>query len=87
MTICIDRHNCIPYIVEVKRSDFIQNETIDDNRIYVNSSVLKIGNNVTTTKPVGDVIINGANITIKGNKVELHSGTTIMNSNVEINPQ
>lgn len=87
VTICIDRHNCIPYIVEVKRSDFIQNETIEDNRIYVNSSVLKIGNSVTTTKPVGDVIINGGNITIKGNTVELHPGTTIMNSNVEINPQ
>ncbi len=87
MTICIDRHNCIPYIVEVKRSDFIQNETIDDNIIYLNSSVLKIRNNVSTTKPVGDVIINGGNITIKGNTVELHPGTTIMNSNVEINPQ
>ena len=83
--ICIDRHNCIPNIIEFKRSNFIQNETIDNTRFYVNSSTLKIGKNVTTTKPVGDVIINGAKVKIKGYNVELHPGTTIINSNVEIN--
>ena len=85
--ICIDRHNCIPYILELKRCDFIQNETIDDSRFYVNSSTLKIGRNVTTTIPEGDVMMNSAKVIIKGGNVELHPGTTIVNSNVEINPQ
>jgi hypothetical protein len=35
---------------------------------------------------VGDVIINGANLVIQGGNVELHPVTTIINSNVEINP-
>ena len=83
--ICIDRHNCIPYILELKRCDFIQNETIDDSRFYVNSSTLKIGRNVTTTKPEGDVLFDGADVKINGGTVEIHPGTTIINSNVRIN--
>jgi len=33
------------------------------------------------------VIIDGANMVIRGGNVELHPGTTITNSNVVINPQ
>ncbi len=85
VTICIDRHNCIPYIATYHRNEYIQNETISDNRTYIGKTI-KAGRSVTTTKPVGDVIINGANLVIQGGNVELHPGTTIINSNVEINP-
>lgn len=85
VTICIDRHNCIPYIITYHRNEYIQDETITDNRTYIGKTV-KAGRSVTTTKPVGDVIINGANLIIQGGNVELHPGTTIINSNVEINP-
>ena len=37
-------------------------------------------------KPEGNVLIDGANVVIKGNTVELRPGTTIINSNVQINP-
>jgi len=84
--ICIDRHNCIPYVVTYHKNEFIQNETITNSRTYVGKTV-KVGANVTNTKPVGDVIINGANVLIQGGNVELHPGTTIINSNVLINPQ
>ena len=83
--ICIDRHNCIPYVVTYHRNEYIQNENITDNRIYVGKHI-KTGRNVTSTKPEGDVIIDGANIIINGGNVELHPGTTIINSNVQINP-
>ena len=83
--ICIDRHNYIPYVVRVSSAGFIQNETINDSRIYANTSTIKIGMSVTTTKPEGDVLFDGADVKINGGTVELHPGTTIVNSNVEIN--
>jgi len=82
----IDRHNCIPYVVTYHKNAYIQNETINDNRIYVGQKII-VGRNVTNTKPIGDVIINGANVRIQGGDVELHPGTVITNSNVLINPQ
>lgn len=48
---------------------------------------IKIGHSVTTTKPEGDVVIDGADVVIQGGDVELHPGTTIINSDVLINPQ
>ena len=68
------------------KNEFIQNETITNSRTYVGKTV-KVGANVTNTKPVGDVIINGANVLIQGGNVELHPGTLLTNSNVIINPQ
>ena len=56
--ICIDRHNCIPFVATYHKNEFIQNETITDSRTYVGKTV-KVGRNVTTTKPEGAVVING----------------------------
>ena len=67
-------------------NEYIQNETITDSRTYVGKNI-KVGRNVTSTKPVGDVIINGAEVLIQGGDVELQPGTIITNSNVLINPQ
>ena len=67
-------------------NEHIQNETITDSRTYVGKNI-KVGRNVTNTKPVGDVIINCADVMIQGGDVELHPGTIITNSNVLINPQ
>ena len=53
--------------------------------IYANTSTIKIGKSVTTTKPEGDVLFEGADVKINGGTVELHPGTTIVNSNVEVN--
>ena len=46
---------------------------------------IQIGNHVTYTKPLGDVLMQGADIKIEGEDVWLMPGTTIINSNVEIN--
>ena len=67
-------------------NEYIQNETITDTRTYVGKNII-IGRNVTNTKPVGDVIINGADVLIQGGNVVIQNGTTITNSNVVINPQ
>ena len=86
VVICIDRQNCIPYVVTYHRNEFIQNETISNSRTYVGKNI-KVGKNVTNTIPVGNVVIDGADVVIQGGNVELHPGTTIINSNVLINPQ
>ena len=57
---------------------------INDNRNYVGDNIL-IGNHVTTEKPIGNVIIENANVSIQGNSVKLHYGTRINHSRVMIN--
>ena len=82
--ICLDKHNYIPYVQTYHKDLFIQNETISEHRSYLGKSIL-VGNHVTNTKPTGDVYIQGADVKIEGENVMLMPGTTITNSNVEIN--
>ena len=82
--VCIDKHNYIPFIVNCDKNVYVQNENINDERTYVGENIL-IGKNVTTLKEQGEVIIQNANVKFQGKEVILHSGTTITNSNVEIN--
>jgi len=82
--VCIDKHNYIPFIVNCNKNVYVQNENINDERTYVGENIL-IGKNVTTLKGQGEVIIQNANVKLQGKEVILQSGTTITNSNVEIN--
>ena len=82
--ICLDKHNYVPFITTFYRNLYIQNETINDNRYYIGDNIL-IGNHVTTEKPIGDVRIENANISIEGKSVKLYSGTRIIQSDVRIN--
>ena len=82
--ICLDKHNYVPYIQTFYKNLYIQNETINDNRNYVGDSIL-IGNHVTAGKPTGNVIIENAKVSIRGNSVKLHPGTRINHSRVLIN--
>ena len=82
--ICLDKHNYIPFVQTYHKDLFIQNETISEHRSYLGKSIL-VGNHVTNAKPTGDVYIQGADIKMEGENVMLMPGTTITNSNVEIN--
>ena len=82
--VCIDKHNYIPFVVNCDKNVYIQNETINDERVYVGENIL-IGKNVTTLKEQGEVLIQNANVKFQGKDVILQPGTTITNSNVEIN--
>lgn len=82
--ICLDKHNYVPFIQTFTKNVYIQNENINDNRDYFGDRIL-VGNHVTTQVPSGNVIFENAKVAIKGNKVELHPGTIIRNSNVIIN--
>ena len=82
--VCLDKHNYIPHIRHCAQDLFIQNESVDDTRIYKGINV-SVGKSVTSTKPVGDVSIHDANVKIEGKNVVLDAGTSIVNSNVEIN--
>lgn len=82
--ICLDKHNYVPYVQTFYKNIFIQNENINEERNYVGDRIL-VGHHVSTQKPVGNVIVENAKVSIRGNKVELHPGTTITHSKVTIN--
>lgn len=77
LVICLDRHNYVPYIWDYSKDLYIQNEDIqNETRVYKGNSIY-VGNNVTSTKPTGNVNIQNSNITIRGNRLELRPGTRI----------
>ena len=82
--VCLDKHNYIPYIINCGNSVFIQNETVNDTRTYKGNNI-SVGKSVTSTKPTGEVLINGANIKMNGKTIILDAGTTVINSNIQIN--
>ena len=82
--ICLDKHNYVPYVQTFHKNLYIQNETINNTRKYVGDNIL-IGNHVTSEKPAGNVLIENANVSIQGNSVELHPGTKIIHSCLNIN--
>jgi hypothetical protein len=85
LIICVDRHNYVPYVLQYYKNNlYIQNETINNSQNYWGQNIM-IGEHVTTTKPEGPVLIQNTNVKMKATSVELHPGTTITNSNVEIN--
>lgn len=75
LCICVSAHNKIPLIID-NGTLYLQNEEIANNVNY-EADKIKAGTNVTLAKSTGDIIITGANVTLKGNTVELHDNTTI----------
>ncbi len=74
--VCISRHNHIPYIISADNLVYIQNETINNDRVY-SGNTIKVGRNVTNKKAQGDVVINSGNVNMVGNIVELQAGTKV----------
>lgn len=73
--LCISAHNKIPYVKEMG-CIYIQNETIADTRTY-NAYQIKVGSNVTTQMPEGQVVITNGKTLLIGNSVELCGETTV----------
>ena len=66
-----------PDIIMIEKDLYIQNENIQgETRIYTGNTIY-VGNNVTSTKPTGDVNIQNSHIIVRGKQLELHSGTRI----------
>ena len=73
--IVVNRHNYYPHITYCSSSGYIQNETLTGNSFY-SASPLKIGYDVTTEKPYGNVVLkSGAKLSIQKGV----SGVTIKN--------
>ena len=84
LRIAITGHNKVPLIIEAG-TIFIQNDTITEDISY-EAQTIRVGSNVTTTKSNGEVIISSGITRLKGNTVELSSGTTIeLGAQLEIN--
>jgi len=77
LVICLDRHNYVPYIWDYSKDLYIQNEDIQNETRVYRGNTIYMGNNVTSTKPAGDVNIQNSYITIQGNKLEIRQGTRI----------
>lgn len=75
MVVCVSAHNKIPYIQEPDVK-YIQNTeltgTVDEKH-----DVIRVGNNVTSSIPVGDVTTSNADITLRAKKTVLDKGTYI----------
>lgn len=79
-TLCITKHNYIPYMVNItSKIDYIQSKVIDGKSLYTGSTI-SIGRNVTTTKPAGPVTIWPESTTIidATNSVTLDRGFNCM---------
>lgn len=74
LTICISAHNKIPYIDD--GTLYIQNQSFASDSHHEND-IIKVGNNVTSTLPQGDVNFLQGNHVLKGNSIELHPGTNV----------
>ena len=86
IVICVDKHNYVPCVVTFHPNIRIQNETIDNTRVYAGKDI-QIGRNVLNNKPQGNVIIGqDAKVDIHGGNVVLQPGTFIKRgANVRIN--
>lgn len=83
--VCSYGHNLIPFVQTIYRTDkYIQNETISGTKTYRVDNKIYVGNHVTNQIQQGDVNIINANVKMQGREVELQSGITITNSNLEI---
>jgi hypothetical protein len=77
LIICLDRHNYVPYIWDYTKDIYIQNEDIqNETRVYKGNNIY-VGKNVTPSKPIGNVNIQNAHITIQGKRLELRPNTRI----------
>ena len=76
VSVCITKHNHVPKIVIAGPVINIQNENILDSRTYVADSV-KIGKNVTDSKPIGNVVLEGGMTQIRAKSVKLMPGTLV----------
>ena len=88
VTVCISGHNTIPYIsygISPVDNIYIQNETLSGEKTYIGKNI-KMGENVTTSKTQGAVVIkSGATVNLYGKDVQIQSGTTIeLGANVNI---
>lgn len=72
--VCITKPGFIPYIAVVGNDVYIQNETYD-NYAEIKAGNIFAGNNVTTSKPIGPVIIQSGNLKMNAtNSVTLSNG-------------
>ena len=66
----------IPLIAEAESMLYIQNQTLA-NSGYYEAKTIKVGKNVTTTQPQGEVNFSQGNYNLVGKQIELHPGTRI----------
>ena len=85
--ICITKPGYVPYVATYQDTMYIQNETIDDNRIFIARQIIG-GDSVTTSIPYGPVIIENGKVKIFGTDgVEIFNSFEVQTgAELEINP-
>lgn len=80
VSICVTKQGYIPKIINITNNVvYIQNETVVGPK-NINADTVKIGSNVTTSKPTGVVTIGSGQVTITANTITIENGTTISNN-------
>ncbi|PWM25977.1 MAG: hypothetical protein DBX40_04160 [Clostridiales bacterium] len=80
VSICVTKQGYIPKIINVTNNVvYIQNETVVGPK-NINADIVKIGSNVTTSKPKGVATIGGGQVVINANTITIEDGTTISNN-------
>lgn len=81
LSICIDKHNYIPFVWNSDKDLYIQNKIIRDEQRELWAGTIKIGNAVTSEEPVGNVQIIDSDIIMTGTRLEIHPEASIVRSN------
>ncbi len=76
VVVCVYGHNKIPLLNTSSTPYYIQNEMVTGNKT-IGAGVIKIGSNVTDTKPQGPVTFSNGIINLYGNSVEIQGETTV----------
>ena len=71
--------NNLPGMETTSTVKYIQNETLTGPVTY-EATTIKIGSDVTTTKPTGPVVIDGGNVVLKAWTLVIKPNTTITSS-------
>lgn len=77
VTVCISGHNKVPYI-EFGKSNvlYFQNVTVTGRKKY-KASVIEAGDNVQSSKDIGNVVFADGEVDISADKIIFNGGTTI----------
>lgn len=75
VSVVISGHNKTPYIDyrATKDTVYIQNETVDANRVYAGDKIV-IGNNVNSDIPYGETVFSSGKIKLIGNDIIFDAG-------------
>ena len=76
-SICVTKTSYIPYILHVRNTEFIQNETYDEETMIMGNNI-RIGSNVTSFREEGPVVVDSNKTVVS------YSGEVLIKNDFEV---